>query len=314
MYEQNSFVPVARVVQLASHLQQKRLANIAYETRRFVRIGESDVVINQRIADKSQPIIKIYHYHCNHLGTPQELSDDKGDIVWLSYDRAWGESFDKFYKSQFIDNYEILAEQLQPFKFQGQFFDTETSLHYNRFRYYDSDVGMFVSRDPIELLGGFNVFEYASNPIIWIDEFGLKKYHRKDGTWGKKRGRPPKPKPKSSHGNSDDNPNCTTLYRLNYLDKDYTFSKWGVTSNSNPLTRYSSTELGNRVMTVIAIGKYGTGNRATMKQLERLLVESHPGPDNNEAWAGKGHDKRTPEEIISDFASKNPCVKIIRKS
>ena len=171
-----------------------------------------------------------------------------------------------------------------------------------------------VSRDPIELLGGFNVFEYASNPIIWIDEFGLKKYHRKDGTWGKKRGRPPKPKPKSSHGNSDDNPNCTTLYRLNYLDKDYTFSKWGVTSNSNPLTRYSSTELGNRVMTVIAIGKYGTGNRATMKQLERLLVESHPGPDNNEAWAGKGHDKRTPEEIISDFASKNPCVKIIRKS
>ena len=314
MYEQNSFVPVARVVQLASHLQQKRLANIAYETRRFVRIGESDVVINQRIADKSQPIIKIYHYHCNHLGTPQELSDDKGDIVWLSYDRAWGESFDKFYKSQFIDNYEILAEQLQPCKFQGQFFDTETSLHYNRFRYYDSDVGMFVSRDPIELLGGFNVFEYASNPIIWIDEFGLKKYHRKDGTWGKKRGRPPKPKPKSSHGNSDDNPNCTTLYRLNYLDKDYTFSKWGVTSNSNPLTRYSSTELGNRVMTVIAIGKYGTGNRATMKQLERLLVESHPGPDNNEAWAGKGHDKRTPEEIISDFASKNPCVKIIRKS
>ena len=173
VYEQDSFVPVARIVQLASHLEQKRLADIAYETRRFVRIGESDVVINQRIADKSQPIIKIYHYHCNHLGTPQELSDDKGDIVWLSYDRAWGESFDKFYKSQFIDNYEILAEQLQPFKFQGQFFDTETSLHYNRFRYYDSDVGMFISRDPIGLLGGLNVFAYAPSPTGWIDPLGL---------------------------------------------------------------------------------------------------------------------------------------------
>ena len=51
MYEQGSFEPVARVVQLATHLEQKRLAEIAYETRRFVRIGESEETINQRIAD-----------------------------------------------------------------------------------------------------------------------------------------------------------------------------------------------------------------------------------------------------------------------
>ncbi|MGP2571414.1 RHS repeat domain-containing protein [Ornithobacterium rhinotracheale] len=30
--------------------------------------------------------------------------------------------------------------------------DQETGLHYNRFRYYDADIGMFVSRDPIGLL------------------------------------------------------------------------------------------------------------------------------------------------------------------
>ena len=176
MYEQGSFEPVARVVQLATHLEQKRLAEIAYETRRFVRIGESDVVINQRIADKSQPLINIYHYHCNHLGTPQELSDEKGDIVWLSYDRAWGGSFDSIYKQQFIDNFAIMENELQPIKFQGQFFDGETGLHYNRFRYYDSDVGMFISRDPIGLLGGNNVFQYAPNPIGWIDPYGLAKF------------------------------------------------------------------------------------------------------------------------------------------
>ena len=168
-------MPVARVVQLASHLEQKRLADIAYETRRFVRIGESDVVINQRIADKSQPILKIYHYHCNHLGTPQELSDEKGDIVWLSYDRAWGGSFDSLYKQQFVDNFAISENELQPFKFQGQSLDTETGLHYNRFRYYDSDVGMFVSRDPIQLEGGTNTFAYAPNPTQWVDPTGLKK-------------------------------------------------------------------------------------------------------------------------------------------
>ena len=169
-------MPVARVVQLATHLEQKRLTEIAYETRRFVRIGESDVVINQRIADKSQPILKIYYYHCNHLGTPQELSDEKGDIIWLSYDRAWGGSFDTLYKQQFVDNFAISENELQPFKFQGQSLDVETGLHYNRFRYYDSDVGMFISRDPIGLMGGFNVFAYAPNPVGWIDPWGLSKY------------------------------------------------------------------------------------------------------------------------------------------
>ncbi|NDQ31342.1 RHS repeat-associated core domain-containing protein, partial [Lactobacillus paracasei] len=59
--------------------------------------------------------------------------------------------------------------------FQGQSLDVETGLHYNRFRYYDSDVGMFISRDPIGLMGGNNVFQYAPNPIGWIDPFGLAK-------------------------------------------------------------------------------------------------------------------------------------------
>ena len=131
------------------------------------------MVINQRIADASQPIIKIYHYHCNHLGTPQELSDDKGDIIWLSYDRAWGGSFDSLYKQQFVDNWAIDENELQPFKFQGQSLDIETGLHYNRFRYYDSDVGMFVQRDPIELEGGLNTFAYTPNPVNWIDPSGL---------------------------------------------------------------------------------------------------------------------------------------------
>ena len=87
--------------------------------------------------------------------------------------RAWGGSFDTIYKPQFIDNFALQEPELQPIKFQGQSLDTETGLHYNRFRYYDSDVGMFIQRDPIELLGGFNVFAYAPNPVMWIDPWGL---------------------------------------------------------------------------------------------------------------------------------------------
>ncbi len=173
IYEQNSFEPVARIVGLATHLEQKRLADIARKINRFVRIGETDEVINQRIADNSKPLINIYHYHNNHLGTPQELTNEQGDVIWLSYDYAWGGQYDTFYKTQAIGNYQIAEHELQPIRFQGQMLDIETGLHYNRFRYYDSDVGMFIQRDPIGLLGGVNVFAYAPNPIHWVDVFGL---------------------------------------------------------------------------------------------------------------------------------------------
>ncbi|WP_227680188.1 RHS repeat-associated core domain-containing protein, partial [Psychrobacter sp. HII-4] len=61
----------------------------------------------------------------------------------------------------------------QPIRFQGQHFDEETGLSYNRFRYYDPDMGMFTTRDPIQLQGGLNVFQYAPNPTGWVDPLGL---------------------------------------------------------------------------------------------------------------------------------------------
>ncbi|WP_435274561.1 RHS repeat-associated core domain-containing protein [Psychrobium sp. nBUS_13] len=61
----------------------------------------------------------------------------------------------------------------QNLRFQGQYFDEETGLHYNRFRYYDPDVGRFVSQDPIGLLGGENSYVYGPNPTYWVDPLGL---------------------------------------------------------------------------------------------------------------------------------------------
>ncbi|MQT57173.1 RHS repeat protein, partial [Pseudomonas sp. FSL R10-0399] len=60
-----------------------------------------------------------------------------------------------------------------PLRFQGQYFDTETGLHYNRYRYYDPQVGRFISKDPIGFAGGLNVYAYAPNPVGWVDPFGL---------------------------------------------------------------------------------------------------------------------------------------------
>ena len=37
-------------------------------------------------------------------------------------------------------------------------------------------MGMFISRDPIGLMGGDNVFQYAPNPVNWVDPLGLLTY------------------------------------------------------------------------------------------------------------------------------------------
>jgi RHS repeat-associated protein len=64
-------------------------------------------------------------------------------------------------------------DQQQNLRFQGQYFDQETGLHYNRFRYYDPDVGRFINQDPVGYIGGNNLFRYALNPTRWVDPLGL---------------------------------------------------------------------------------------------------------------------------------------------
>ncbi|WP_329601662.1 RHS repeat-associated core domain-containing protein, partial [Paraburkholderia antibiotica] len=58
-------------------------------------------------------------------------------------------------------------------RFQGQYHDEETGLAYNRHRYYDAQNGRFISKDPIGLAGGVNVYQYAPNPVQWVDPLGL---------------------------------------------------------------------------------------------------------------------------------------------
>ena len=108
-------------------------------------------------------------YHCDHLGTPQEMTDQNGQIVWSADYKAWGE---------ILEHRSDTAKQqglTNPIRFQGQYHDHETGLHYNRYRYYDPRVGRFISKDPIGYAGGLNLFAYAPNPVGWVDPLGLAK-------------------------------------------------------------------------------------------------------------------------------------------
>lgn len=103
-----------------------------------------------------------YHYHLDHLGTPQEISNAQGELVWAAQYKAYG-------------NLAVaeINEVENNLRFQGQYFDEETGLHYNRFRYYDPEVGRFTQQDPIGLLGGANNYQYVPNPVGWVDPLGL---------------------------------------------------------------------------------------------------------------------------------------------
>ena len=164
VYEQDSFEPVARLVWLKDDLL--KAAND--EIKNAERESWED-------EPKLIPSMQVYHYHNDHLGTPNELTNSQGEVIWLADYEAWGNTAKVVWREEKLEQLQVSADELQPIRFQGQSFDTETGLHYNRFRYFDPDLGMFTTRDPIGLLGGTNTFQYAPNPTGWIDPFGLKK-------------------------------------------------------------------------------------------------------------------------------------------
>jgi RHS repeat-associated protein len=146
------------------------------KTVRFVYNGdvivhevENEIVNSSWVFDPHSfsPLCKVqndqlYAVICDHLGTPRELVDGEGKIVWSVSYSAWGKINHSM--SQLVDC---------SIRFQGQFFDEETTLSYNRYRYYNSMGGQFISQDPIGLGGGINNYQYAPNPINWFDPFGL---------------------------------------------------------------------------------------------------------------------------------------------
>lgn len=109
--------------------------------------------------------IRYYHNHIN--GLPELLCEEDGRSAWHAHFQLWGNSVEEWRAPDFIED--------QNLRFQGQYLDRETGLHYNTFRFYDPDGARFITPDPIGLLGGFNLYQYGPNPFGWIDPLGWKK-------------------------------------------------------------------------------------------------------------------------------------------
>ena len=76
-----------------------------------------------------------------------------------------------------------------PLLFTGQYEDTESGWVYNRFRYYDPHAGVYNAQDPLGLLANLGTAQgYVTNPVIWVDVFGLQSCENNrenNGLWEK---------------------------------------------------------------------------------------------------------------------------------
>ncbi len=120
----------------------------------------------------------VHYLHTDHLGTPRAVTDQTGRLVW-----TW-----------IADPFGTTAANDDPdgdgatftlnLRFPGQYFDTETGLHYNYFRYYDPATGRYVTSDPIGLAGGLNTYGYVGgDPVGGVDFLGLATIVEDSRTW-----------------------------------------------------------------------------------------------------------------------------------
>ena len=113
---------------------------------------------------------KAYSIVTDHLGTPVEAYNEQGEEVWYRRLDMNGKVIEE--RSMNYTSYKDYVKI--PFLFQGQYYDEEIKLAYNRFRYYDPELGRYISEDPIRFDSGqINLFTYVKDTNVWMDIWGL---------------------------------------------------------------------------------------------------------------------------------------------
>lgn len=120
------------------------------------------------------PLLFIYMYmqaeeRCfivtDNLSTPIPMYDrEEGKTTWdCTWDAYSG-----------TDIFEGSLSGDCPFRYAGQYYDSETNLCYNRFRYYSPETGTYLSQDPIGLAGNNpTLYGYVNDTNSCLDVFGL---------------------------------------------------------------------------------------------------------------------------------------------
>jgi RHS repeat-associated protein len=98
----------------------------------------------------------------DHLGSTVALTNSSGTI-------SESASYDSFGR--------VLSSNLSTrYQYTGREYDDYTNLMFYRARFYDPQIGRFISEDPIGFAGGVNWYAYVkNNPILFRDPLGLQR-------------------------------------------------------------------------------------------------------------------------------------------
>ena len=111
IYEKDSFIPLVQAI----YKEKITLHDTLVWKEKYV--FNKDHLWKKTMSTKG--FDEVCFYHCDHLGTPQELSDHTGQIVWKAQYKAWSELVSEKRskdKSNFFENSEIPTNNI---RFQG---------------------------------------------------------------------------------------------------------------------------------------------------------------------------------------------------
>jgi RHS repeat-associated protein len=122
--------------------------------------------------------VDFFYVHPDHLGTPRVVTkpaDNKRMWEWQS--QPFGETAANE-NPQNLTGAALTANQFRyNLRFPGQFYDAETSKHYNYFRDNDPSIGRYIESDPIGLRAGMSTYFYVGGePMKYRDRLGLKRW------------------------------------------------------------------------------------------------------------------------------------------
>jgi len=105
-----------------------------------------------------------YYYTRDHLGSVRELCDGSGNkLTRYSYD-PYGRTTASY----------ISGSTNATFQYARMYTHQTSGLYLTKYRAYDPNTGRWLSRDPIGIRGGINLYGYVGNdPIYWNDPSGL---------------------------------------------------------------------------------------------------------------------------------------------
>lgn len=113
--------------------------------------------------------VQVYYIHTDHLNTRRRITRPSDNVI------VWRWDSDAFGRDAADEDPNGDGQRFEyNLRFPGQYYDSETGLHYNYFRDYDPSIGRYVQSDPIGLAGGLNTYGYvAGDPVSKTDPFGL---------------------------------------------------------------------------------------------------------------------------------------------